>query len=109
MKEIWLAALRDRHANIAEFRRNSDQLARWLAAETLATLPVARRQIETPLGQATGPTPPEDVMVVVILRAALALLGPFMEALPGVSVGFIGIERDEGNARPHLSAIPRAG
>jgi uracil phosphoribosyltransferase len=109
MKEVWLSVLRDRHTNVAEFRRNSDQLARCLAAETLVKLPTGRREIETPLGHATGITPPDDVMVVVILRAALALLGPFMEAIPGLPVGFIGIERDELTARPcsYYQKFPR--
>jgi uracil phosphoribosyltransferase len=109
MKETCLSVLRDRHTNVAEFRRNSDQLARSLAAETLVKLPTGRRETETPLGHATGKAPPDDVMVVVILRAALALLGPFTEAIPGLPVGFIGIERDELTARPssYYQKFPR--
>jgi uracil phosphoribosyltransferase len=109
MKEVWLSVLRDKHTNVAEFRRTSDQLARCLAAETLAKLAAGRVEIETPLGHATGTAPPDDVMVVVILRAALALLEPFMEAIPGLPVGFVGIERDELTARPcsYYQKFPR--
>ena len=99
--QAYLSVLRDRNTGVAEFRRNSDQLARRLAAETLVKLPTVRRESETPPGDAAVPAPPGDVMVVVILRAALALLGSFMEAIPGLPVGFIGIERDELTARPH--------
>jgi uracil phosphoribosyltransferase len=109
MKEVWLSNLRDKHTSVAEFRRTSDQLARYLAAETLAKLAVGSVEIETPLGHSKGSVPPDDVMVVVIMRAGLALLGPFMEAIPGLPVGFIGIEREEMTARPssYYQKFPR--
>ncbi len=101
MKEILLSVLRDKNTSTAEFRKASDQLAHLLCAETLSKLAYGKVGIQTPLGKAIGVSMPKGMMVVPIMRAALALLPAFTQVLPEIPVGITGIERDEETASPH--------
>lgn len=87
MKESPLAILRDRKTATADFRRASDKLAQLLCAQTLARL-----------GQGAA----DEIMLVPVLRAGLALLPAFTTAAPNAPVAFIGIARDEQTAQPDL-------
>ena len=40
----------------------------------------------------------QGLVVIPILRAGLAMLEPFLELFPDVSVGYIGLERDHATA-----------
>ena len=82
-----LVTLRDRTTETAEFRRTSDNLARLLCADTLERL------------RESGD---DGLMLVPVLRAGLALLPAFADAIPGAPVAFIGIARDEETALPDL-------
>ena len=104
MRQILLSALRDRNTPTAEFRRASDQIARLLCAKTLSALRGSKEAAETdsPTPVAEGARTTGDVMIVPVLRAGMALVPVFTEMMPDAPVGIIGIERDEGTARPGL-------
>ena len=87
MKGHLLATLRDRSTGTADFRVVSDELARLLCAEKLERL-----------GQGDA----DEIMLVPVLRAGLALLPAFASAMPAAPVAFIGIARDEQTAQPDL-------
>ena len=95
--------LRDRGASTAQFRRASDQIARLLCAKTLSLLgrdkPVER---ETTASATKDTQASADVMIVPIIRAAMALVPAFTEMMPDAPVGIIGVERDEATSKPHL-------
>ncbi len=46
--------------------------------------------------------PPKKVHLIAILRSGVAMLHPFLQIFPTATVGFLGIERDESTAIPHL-------
>jgi uracil phosphoribosyltransferase len=54
--------------------------------------------VHTPLGDAPATRVASEVVAIPVLRAGLGLLGPVLELLPKVSVGYIGLERDEHTA-----------
>lgn len=54
--------------------------------------------MHTPLEQTDGREVDDHVVAVPILRAGLGLVGPVLELLPHVTVGYIGLERDERTA-----------
>jgi uracil phosphoribosyltransferase len=54
--------------------------------------------VRTPLQQAGARQLESEVVAIPVLRAGLGLLGPVLELLPRVSVGYIGLERDEETA-----------
>ena len=55
----------------------------------------------------TGKKLKDDVIVVPVLRAGLAMLFAIQDFLPSVSVGFIGLERDEKTAQAR-GVLPKA-
>ncbi|MCP5505963.1 MAG: uracil phosphoribosyltransferase [Chlamydiales bacterium] len=78
-----LAILRNRETPMVEFKKSAHALAKHIAQEV-------KQEIQA-----------EEIVLVPILRAGMALLPPFMETFPKARVAFIGIHRDE-NAQPHL-------
>ena len=88
-----LSVLRDREASTASFRKASDRLARLLSAKTLSMI-----HRDSP-GVTTVPS---DVMIVPVMRAAMAIVPAFVELIPDAPVGIVGVERDEETSRPHL-------
>lgn len=97
MKEEMLSILRDRSIGTAEFRKASIKLARVLSGETIDLL------------DKYG-IPRDEVLVVPILRAGLALFPAFADALPGAPVGVLGLERDEktAEARTYYKKFPES-
>ena len=91
-REDLLARLRDRAVGTAEFRAASDGLARLLCKDAMGRIGVGD----------VGADGSKGVLLAPVLRAGLALLPAFMEALPNAAVGMIGVERDERTALPRL-------
>jgi uracil phosphoribosyltransferase len=95
--------LRDKTTRPATFRTLTYQLTLLLAIEATRNLATTPKQIETPLEPVTGSVLAHQPLVVVpILRAGLAMVQPFLDVFPDVSVGYIGLERD------HTTAVARS-
>lgn len=75
-----LGYLRDRNLATEKFRQYSEIVCELLLSE-------ATKDIES-----------EEVVVIPILRAGLAMLTPVIRILPSARVGFVGLERDEETA-----------
>ena len=82
-----LSILRDRTTGTAGFRAASDELARLLCAETLGR---------------TCQDAADDIMLVPVLRAGLAMLPSYASAMPAAPVAFVGIARDEETSQPDM-------
>ena len=93
-----LRGLRDRSTQPEEFRVLARKIITLLLYEATADLPVRHGTVETPLKEAAAITVEQEVVAIPVLRAGLGLLGPVLELLPRVSVGYIGLERDEQTA-----------
>ena len=93
-----LRGLRDRSTTPEEFRVLARKIITLLLYEATADLPVVHGTVETPLKEAAAITVEQEVVAIPVLRAGLGLLGPVLELLPRVSVGYIGLERDEQTA-----------
>src|SRR5438045_8418676 len=80
-----------------------------LLYEATADLPARRGRVRTPLAEADAIELDAEVVAIPVLRAGLDLLGPVLELLPRVSVGYIGLERDEETAvaRIYYNKLPR--
>ena len=92
--------LRDKTTKPATFRTLAYQLSLLLAIEATRDLATEEKEIETPLERTEGRVLPHQPLVVVpILRAGLGMVQPFVDLLPDVSVGSIGLERDHETAR----------
>src|SRR2546425_12390664 len=104
-----LAGLRDKRTDPEEFRVLARNVITMLLYEATADLPVRHGTVETPLQEADVSMVTNEVVAIPVLRAGLGLLPPVLELLPRVSVGYIGLERDEETAvaRIYYNKLPR--
>lgn len=65
-------------------------------------------QVDTPLERMEGVQLSKPVVVVAILRAGMGMIESIVSLLPDVSVGYVGMERDEGTAeaRSYYCKLP---
>lgn len=103
-----LRGLRDKATQPDEFRTLSRNVITLLLYEATADLPVRKGTVQTPLAEAPAIEVEQEVVAIPVLRAGLGLLAPVLELLPRVSVGYIGLERDEQTAvaRIYYNKLP---
>ncbi len=94
----FLTHLRDRTTKPSLFRLLTNRLTTLLAVEASQHLRLRPRAIETPLEAIDSPVLDDALVAVPVLRAGLGMLDPIVEFFPDVSVGYIGLERDEATA-----------
>lgn len=94
----YLTILRDRGTGAAEFRRCCQGITEVIMVEAARQLSLESVDVETPLESTSGARLSGGVVFVPILRAGLGMLDPAMRIIPGSSVGYIGMERDEASA-----------
>lgn len=94
----YLTILRDRSTKASQFRRCSRSITEVIMVEAAKLLSLEPVEVETPLETTKGARLSTGVVFVPILRAGLGMLDPAMGIIPGSSVGYIGMERDEATA-----------
>jgi uracil phosphoribosyltransferase len=104
-----LRGLRDRSTAPEEFRVLARKIITLLLYEATADLPVTHGRVQTPLTEADAISMDREVVAIPVLRSGLGILGPVLELLPRVSVGYIGLERDEETAvaRIYYKKLPQ--
>jgi len=104
-----LRGLRDETTSPEEFRTLARKIITLLLYEATADLAVRKDTVRTPLAEAAAASVEREVVAIPVLRAGLGLLAPVLELLPHVSVGYIGLERDEQTAvaRIYYQKLPR--
>ena len=103
--------LRDRTTKPATFRTLAYQISLLLALEATRDLAIGKITVQTPLEPHSGNVLTQPLVLVPILRAGIAMVQPFTDLFPDVSVGYIGLERDEETAvaRSYYSKLPPFG
>ncbi len=97
-----LTILRDQRTGHKEFRELVEEIAMLMAFEATSHLPTRSIEVVTPLGPAAGVTiAGQEVAVVPILRAGLAMEAGILRLIPTARVGHIGIYRDPVTLDPH--------
>jgi uracil phosphoribosyltransferase len=104
-----LTILRDKKTTTEDFRRHADIVSKIILIEAMKHLSTNVKNIETPLAPFAGRQLNDKVIVVPVLRAGLAMLIALRDFLPAVSVGFIGLARDEhtAQAREYYQKMPK--
>ena len=95
-----LAVLRDERTRTPVFRQALKELALIMVAEATRDMPTRPVQIRTPLAQTEVEEISGPVCLVPVLRAGLGMLDGALALLPGATVGFMGLFRDEETAEP---------
>ncbi len=93
-----LTVLRDAATDATAFRHACSALTSLVVAEAVKDLPLEHFSVQTPLEPTDGWRVAGPNVFVPILRAGLGMLEPAMATVPGASVGYIGMERDEATA-----------
>lgn len=93
-----LAGLRNQQTPNEEFRSLARKVITFLLYEATQDLPRRQVTVRTPLAEAPATMVEPEVVAIPVLRAGLGLLSPVLELLPRVSVGYVGLERDEETA-----------
>src|SRR3990167_7090676 len=101
MKNSLLTILKNRNTGMVEFKQASDKLATIIASEIASEIIEESVIIHTPLKETIGKKIAQEVILIPILRAGIALLPSFMQLFESARVGFLGIKREKG-AIPHL-------
>ncbi len=95
-----LAELRDASTPPALFRSYTKRLTFALILEAVREVRAYEREVATPLEITAGAAMPDDMVAVPILRAGLGMLEAVVDLLPEVSVGYIGLQRNEETLQP---------
>jgi uracil phosphoribosyltransferase len=90
-----LTLMRAKDTPSSQFRRLLKEIGMLLAFEATRDLPLAEREIETPLERMRAPLLEQDDLVLVsVMRAGNGILDGMLEVLPTARVGYLGIYRD---------------
>lgn len=96
-----LTQIRDKGTNPRDFRGLVEQLAVMLFYEATRDLPLRQVGVATPLGPCRGfVLDGNELALVPILRAGLAMAEGVLRLLPGAVVGHLGIYREEQTLQP---------
>lgn len=101
MKKTIVSNLRNKKSNIAIFRNSAEKMSHFLAQEALSFIKEKSVSIYTPISKTAGSLQAQDIILIPILRAGLALLPTFLYYFEKAKVGFIGLKRDEKTFKPH--------
>jgi uracil phosphoribosyltransferase len=94
----YINQLRRKETTHQAFRRYCDQITTFLALAATSDLRMKEETIQTPLETMEAGFINEPVVVVAILRAGAGMIDCVVRLLPEVSVGYIGLERNEETA-----------
>lgn len=97
---VQLTLLRATETASPRFRELLDVLTTLLGYEALAGLPLAEHPIETPLEPMIGARLAQEIAIVPIMRAGLAMVDPLLRLLPNARVWHLGLYRDEETLQP---------
>jgi uracil phosphoribosyltransferase len=92
--------LRSKKSNNLSFRNMLDEVGALMVYEVTRNLPVAEREVETPLEITTGFVLSKPVTLVPILRAGLAMCDGILKLIPQARVGHLGLYRDKDSLKP---------
>jgi uracil phosphoribosyltransferase len=95
-----LSRLRDVETPPPVFRTLAKRLTIALVLEASRGLPTVDVDVDTPLERTRGTLISPDLVAVPILRAGLGMLEAVTELFPEVSVGYVGLERDDNTLIP---------
>jgi len=100
LSEHYLTILRDERTETEEFRNAANKISILLLAEATKELSVTDKEITTPLEPFVGKEVEKESVAIPVLRAGLGLLDGILNLLPNLSVGYIGVQRNEETSHP---------
>jgi uracil phosphoribosyltransferase len=90
-----ITILRDKKTNSEMFRSALTRISNVLAVEISNTFSLTQFKVETPLEKTKGYKLRQEVVLIPVLRAGLAMVDGFLQLIPNAKLGHIGLERNE--------------
>ena len=100
LAEHYLTILRDEKTKSDDFRQAANKISILLLAEATKEIPITDKEITTPLETYVGKEVEKESVAIPVLRAGLGLLDGILNLLPNLSVGYIGVQRNEETSYP---------
>jgi len=97
---VKLSAMRDAKTESREFRRKLGEVATLMVTEVARNLETIPRPVQTPLAPFEGRRLARPIILAPILRAGLGMAEGMQHVLSDVSIGHIGMFRNEETLRP---------
>lgn len=96
-----LSFIREKTTGTKDFREMLEEISLLMAYEITRDLPLEDKMIETPVGPCKSKVIAGKKMAIVpILRAGLGMTAGFMQLIPTIKVGHIGLYRDPETLKP---------
>jgi len=95
-----LSILRDKDVREYQFRLALDRISSVLAIEVSRELKLEEITVSTPLELTTGFRFKDEIVLMPVLRAGLAMVNSFLNFFPEGKVGHIGLQRNEETLQP---------
>ncbi len=95
-----LALLRSKDTDSQRFRESAQRLSTMVMVAATESLNTVEQTVETPMKSTSEMILAEDVWLIPILRAGLAMVDVGLNLIPEAHVGFIGLYRDEATLQP---------
>jgi uracil phosphoribosyltransferase len=95
-----ITLLRDIKTDPHTFRSAVDRISCILAVEVTKNFSLSLLEVETPLEKTEGFKLDREVVLVPVLRAGLGMVKGFLNIIPDIKVGHIGIQRNEKTLEP---------
>ncbi|WP_342252704.1 uracil phosphoribosyltransferase [Spiroplasma endosymbiont of Amphibalanus improvisus] len=95
-----LTKMRCKNTDTKHFRENLDAITKLMIFEIFKNLELDEFEIETPVAKTTGYGLSKKINLFPILRAGLGMVNGFLDLLPNVNIGHIGMHRDEKTLEP---------
>lgn len=84
------------------FRSNLEEITQLMFYEITKELEVKEIKIDTPVqNNVIGYKIKDDILLVAILRAGLGMVDSIKKIMPNISIGHIGLSRDEKTLKPY--------
>ena len=100
LSKHYLTLLREKDTSFEIFRSAASKLSYLLIIEATKNLKIDEEEIETPLVGTTGYKLSSNTVAVSVLRAGLGLIDGPKDLIPGMTFGYIGVQRNEETAKP---------
>jgi len=95
-----LAILRNKDTDSQKFREAAHRLSHLILVSATESLNTVELEVVTPLKTTREQVLAEDIWLIPVLRAGLAMVEAGLNLLPEAHVGFVGLYRDEESLEP---------
>jgi uracil phosphoribosyltransferase len=96
-----ITILRDKKTKSEMFRSAVTRISNILAVEISNAFSLIEFKVETPLEKTKGYKLKQEVVLIPVLRAGLAMVEGFLQLIPDSKLGHVGLERNETTLQPN--------